>query len=229
MTNRRYAALILIALGVVALAVTIGRRAVVDGPRGERMATPISNRGTAGAGSREIIASPSSAHVSARELPRLPAETKFAIPTESSPKELPTIQLDMEKAEESRQAFWKRLRAFAVEADLSESQWERLLGDLSDVASSRLEALKPGLRVGFEPKVSVDDVLAAYSDAASLDDGLAHDLDERIASWMTERQLDLYQLRLHGSDYLIGKMWRLRMMGLLVSRSRTAVVSDARR
>lgn len=217
MTHRRAAAWI--ALGAFALAavaiVAIGRHAVVETSRDERVA--MSKTGTTDTKNREIIATPSSARISADKPPRLPVEARFAIPTASSSSQLPTSELADPKWEARRQEFWQTLVALAVRADLSESEWQRFLGDISDVASSELEAYKPAA----DPNVSSKEVLAGFKDAASLHDESVHDLDQRLASWMTERQRNIYDGRL-GSDSLLSTTRRLRMIELLSPKTSTA-------
>lgn len=228
MTRRRSA--VWIAIGAVALAVVaivaIGRYPV-ESSRDDRVATgtrPVSKNSESK--NSEIIAAPSSARISADKPPRLPVDARFAIPTASSSSQLPTLKIDDPKWEARRQEFWETLVAFAVRADLSESEWERFLGDVSDVASSEIDAYKPAV----DPNTRSEEVLSGLRDAVSLNSELAHDLDVRLASWMTERQWKIYDGRL-GSDTLLSRTRRLRMIELLLTQSSAtpAIVSDARR
>lgn len=198
MSRRRTAAWITVALCAVALVVGIGHR--VAPLRGGTVSTP--------AREREInIAAPSSAPSSARttaevqpkqRLPDEPVEKRFPLPTTST--ELPTSEISDAKAEEMRQWYWQRLRTFAVEADLTESEWQRLLGDISDLASPEIEAHTTALEEH-----------ASTEEASRFTGELAKELDERCASWMTTRQLQIYDYR-GDSDILLSMTRRLRIL-----------------
>lgn len=87
------------------------------------------------------------------------------------------------------------MRSFAAAADLTESEWQRFLADISDVASSEITAQSTAMEElsGSTPK----EAHASLEDASRLSGELAAELDERFASWMTEKQLKAYRFRLN--------------------------------
>lgn len=211
MSRRRSAAWIVVALGAVALAVLIGQRHVA--PRSEITQEAATRPVSKPSPERENdIAVPSGVRT-AEDPPRLPVEKRLAIPATS--KQLPTSEIADAKAEELRQSYWQRLRAFAVEADLTEREWEKLLGDISDLAESEIDA-----------HLTASEEHASSEDAFRLTDDLARELDERCASWMTERQLKIYDFRLD-STVLLSMTRQLRTLGSLW-KVPAARLSDAR-
>lgn len=163
------------------------------------------------------------AESSAQQQPKLtderPLEDRFPIPAET--KELPTSKIADAQWEERRQFYWNYLRTFAAKADLTDSEWKRFLGDISDVSSSEITAHDTAMEelAGSTPK----EVHASLEDASRLSDELAAELDERCATWMTEKQLKSYRFRLDGGAVL--SLTR----HLRESAKTFAILSDARR
>jgi hypothetical protein len=156
----------------------------------------------------EVVGSPSAV---SKDLKRQPSEEKFAVP--AAPTELPVSKIANAQWEESRRLFWDELRAYAAEADLTESEWQRFLGDISDVAASEITA---------HETAAEEHASGAVADAFRLTNELALELDERCASWMTEKQLKVYRFRL-SAVVLISQSRRLKTLGSISS-----VLSDAR-
>lgn len=146
-------------------------------------------------------------------------EERFAVPTELT--KLPISKITDAKSEESRQFFWSYLRTFAAKADLTEAEWLRFLGDISDVSSSDIAAQDTAMEeiAGSTPK----EVHASLEEANRLSSELALELDERCASWMTEKQLRSYRQRINATGVLM-------MMNNLKTFAYTAsILSNARR
>lgn len=161
--------------------------------------------------------------VSSDEAPKAidqrPLEERFALPTQSA--QLPVSKIANAKYEESRQFFWNYLRAFADKAELTEGEWQRFLGDISDVATSEITAQSTAEEelAGSTPKQQ----RASLDDAARLTRELAVELEERCASWMTEKQMAAFRLRLNAMA-VISMTQQLKEL-----TSAAAVLSDARR
>lgn len=215
-----------VALGCVALAVGIWRHRVAEAPRpveaphGESEASPRSvGEREQGSGIDEAI---DDAVSSAQQQPKLvderSLEERFPVPAE--PTQLPVSKIAIATYEESRQFFWNYVRSFAAAADLTESEWQRFLADISDVSSSEITAHSTAMEElpGSTPK----EAHASLEDASRLSDELAAELDERFASWMTEKQLKAYRFRLN-TLALISMTRRLR-----TSAETSAILSDAR-
>jgi len=194
--NRRLA---LVALGCVGLAIGIWwyRFADVPGVAAESERPTVTRKlpakGASGpAADAEVSAR--SAHI---ELPPKSPGESFAEP--AAPTELPVRRLADARMERSRQQLWIELRSFAAEAELTTSQWERFLGDLSDLAVSETTAYTNAL----EEHESVEE-------AARLNDELGRELEQRCTLWMTDEQLAVFRFRLH-SGLLISTIRRLKM------------------
>jgi hypothetical protein len=111
-----------------------------------------------------------------------PEGERFAVPTAATG--LPVYEIPVASAEKNRQWFWLQLRSFAVEADLTEAQWQTLLGDFSDLAFS-----------GIAAHSTASEENSSMEDANRLTDELGLVLDERCASWMTAKQLRIFRFR----------------------------------
>lgn len=212
--SRRIATWI-VALGcVAALAASIWRDRVDEAPRPTNApqhasARAVSESSEPGFG---IDVAESSAQEEQRA-PKLqdkrPLEERFAVPTELT--KLPVSKIADANSEESRQFFWSYLRTFAAKADLTEAEWLRFLGDISDVAASEIAA---------------DEVAGeehAWTDSSQLSNELALELDERCASWMTEKQLKVYQFRINA----LGVIAQTRNLKTFAHTA--AILSDAQR
>lgn len=84
----------------------------------------------------------------------------------------------------AQESFLRYLRVFATEAELTDAQWDRFVRDLTELGAIEAQAWFESARDGD------------IGDAYRLNDELAHELEERIAAYLTERQLRVFRFRI---------------------------------
>lgn len=177
----------IVGLSCIAIAVAISLR-VFDGrpakaPRAESRRENVSTIAPVVEQAPAIDIAVSSDREAPKAVDQRPLEERFALPPARST-ELPVSKIANAKYEEGREFFWNYLRTFADKAELTESEWQRFLGDISDVATSGITAWSKAEEelARATPKQQ----RASLEDADHLTSELAAELEERCASWMTE-------------------------------------------
>lgn len=88
------------------------------------------------------------------------------------------------KRREAQEQLWQYLRVFATEAELTDTQWDRFVRDLSELAAIESAAWDDSIRAG------------KFGDISRLNDELGYELEERISAYMTDQQLRVFRFRI---------------------------------
>lgn len=194
MNRRRVAALVVlvaVSCGAIAIGVGVSRRRVADTAEVSAHDRANAPRSHSKPGAVYSASGASSGQEDAKPEGNTKLEgERFAVPAAGTT-ELPVSEIPDADAEKRRQWFWLQLRSFAVEADLTEAQWQTLLGDLSDLALS-----------GIAAHSTAAEENSSMEDANRLTDELALEFEERCASWMTAKQRRVFWFRFHPSAML---------------------------
>lgn len=114
-------------------------------------------------------------------VPRLPMVGSQGWPTLEPSDEDP-------KQRERQEAFWRELRRFASEAELSDTQWDQFIRDVSELAEIESTATLQSVRAGN------------FYSVVELNHELGQELEARCAAYMNEQQLRVFRFRLDSSS-----------------------------
>lgn len=171
---------------VVALGLAIGLWWTREAPRAAREAPAEQPTDRAPVGLEPLDRAPIGRAPAGSTNATPPSATVHPRPELSTPERLTLEPTDPDpKRRAAQESLWQYLRTFAKEAELTDAQWDRFVRDLSELATSESAAWDDSTKVG------------GFEDMSNLNDELGRELEERIAAYMTDKQLRVFRFRLN--------------------------------